>query len=129
MHSFALIGAVIVQFAIISYSIGIITEQRTHRISKKVMRWLTAGVIFDILATACMVAGSTSGLLTVHGAIGFSALAAMLLEITLAYRHRRDHGDDEVPRSLHLYSRFAFLWWVVAYVGGFLLVMANRSGN
>ena len=34
----------------------------------------------------------------------------------------------EVSRGLHLFSRFAYLYWVAAYFTGAILVMASRSG-
>ena len=121
-------GTAIVHLALISYAIGIIGEQRSHRVSSRVMGFLIAGVILDVIATACMVAGSSRGAFTAHGLLGFSSLAAMLVETALAWRHRRANGDALVPGWLHSYSRIAFGWWLVAYVTGAVLVMASRSG-
>ena len=72
MSPYAMIGAVIVQLAILSYTIGIVMEQRSHRVSARALKFLVAGVIFDILATGCMIAGSSSGVFTLHGILGFS---------------------------------------------------------
>ena len=119
-----IVGVVIVNLALIVYGIGIVAEQRSHRVTSKVLNFLRAGVVLDVVATTCMVIGSGSGL-SLHGYIGFSALAAMVSETALAWRHRSAHGDGEVPRWLHLYSRFAYGWWCVAYVAGAYLVMAG----
>ena len=89
------------------------------------LRWLVIGVVLDITATGFMIAGSSSGLFTLHGFLGFSALAGMLVETVSARRHRERHGDDPVPRWLHRYSRLAFGWWIVAYVTGAYLVMGQ----
>ena len=120
-------GTAIVHLALISYAIGIIGEQRSHRVSSRVMMFLIIGVILDVTATACMVAGSSSGVFTAHGLLGFSSLTAMLVETALAWRHRKANGDGLVPGWLHTYSRIAFGWWLVAYVTGAALVMASRS--
>jgi hypothetical protein len=121
-------GTVIVHLALAAYTIGIFNEQRSHVVSPTVLRFLTAGVVFDVTATAFMIAGSSRGF-TLHALLGFSSLAAMLLETGLAWRHRLQQGDRAVPRWLHLYSRFAYLWWVAAYFTGAALVMASSRAH
>ena len=127
MSPILIAGTAIVHLALISYAIGIIGEQRSHRVSGRVLGFLVVGVVFDVTATACMIAGS-SRRFTLHALLGFSSLAAMLVETALAWRHRRAHGDALVPAWLHQYSRFAFGWWLVAYVTGAVLVMAVALG-
>ena len=116
----------VVHLALISYTIGIVAEQRSHRVTATALRFLRIGVVLDVVATTAMVLGSGSGL-TLHGVLGFSALAAMLVETGLAWRHRARSGDDPVPGWLHMYSRVAYGWWVVAYVAGATLVMRGAS--
>ena len=115
-------GIITVNLALLSYAVGIVGEQRSHRVSSRVLGFLAVGVVLDVTATVCMIIGSSRGALTAHGLLGFSALAAMVIETLMAWRHRRDHGDETVPRGLHNYSRFAFGWWLVAYVTGAVLV-------
>ncbi len=120
-------GTVIVHLALVAYTVGIVSEQRSHRVSRMVLGFLSAGVFFDLTATGFMIAGSSRGL-TLHALLGFSSLAAMLVETSLAWRHRLRHVDQRVPRWLHLYSRAAYLWWVAAYfTGAALVMMASRS--
>jgi len=119
-------GTIIVNLALISYAVGIIGEQRSCRVSARTLAFLVVGVVLDVVATACMIVGSSNSPFTPHGFLGFSSLAAMVTETTLAWRHRRAHGDSDVPLWLHRYSRIAFGWWLVAYVTGVLLVMASR---
>jgi len=126
MNPILLAGTIIVNLALISYAVGIIGEQRSHRVSSRVLAFLVVGVVLDITATACMIAGSSRGPFTPHGLLGFSSLAAMLTETALAWRHRKANGDDVVPIWLHHWSRIAFGWWVVAYITGALLVMSTR---
>lgn len=120
-------GMTIVNLALIFYSIGIFVEQRHHRVTQKVLTFLTLGVVFDVVATACMIIGSTNSPFSVHGILGYSSLTAMLIETSLAWRHRLQKGDLEVSRGLHLWSRIAYFWWVAAYITGGLIVMYNRS--
>ena len=120
-------GVIVVNGALLSYALGILLEQRHHRISAWALNWLRLGVLLDVTATAFMVAGSSRGLLTAHGLLGFSSLTAMAVETALAWRHRARYGDERVPRWLHRYTRVAFGWWLTAYVTGAYLVMSARS--
>ena len=124
MEPITIVGVVLVNVALIVYGIGIVGEQRSHRVGAKVLRFLQVGVVLDIVATSCMVIGSGAGL-SIHGYLGFSALAAMLSETAFAWRHRSNHGDEEVPGWLHNYSRAAYGWWCIAYVAGAALVMGG----
>jgi hypothetical protein len=119
-------GTIIVNLALIFYTVGIVLEQRRHRVTRNVIRFLTLGVLFDVTATVCMITGSPNSPFSLHGLLGYSSLTAMLIETFLAWRHRSEHGEAEVGRGLHLYSRIAYIWWVAAYITGALLVMARR---
>lgn len=121
-------GVIIVNLALLSYSIGIIREQRRRQVTPGILAFLTVGVGFDVIATTCMILGTSRSLFTLHGFLGYSALAAMLTDTVLVWRQYRRHGSGSVPRGLHLYSRYAYSWWVVAYVTGAALVMASRAG-
>ena len=127
MSPILIAGILTVNLALLSYAVGIVGEQRSHRVSSRVLSFLAVGVLLDITPTVCMILGSSRGAFTAHGVLGFSALAAMLIETGLAWRHRRDHGDKPVPAYLHTYSRFAFGWWLVAYVTGAVLVRAQAG--
>ena len=116
-------GTIIVNLALLFYTVGIVTEQRRHRITRRVLLFLTVGVVFDITATVCMIIGSTKSPFSLHGILGYSSLAGMTVETIMAWRHRRRNSDADVPRGLHLYSRLAYIWWVLAYITGALLVM------
>lgn len=130
MNPILIAAVLIVQFALLCYTVGIVLEQRKRRVTAGVLGFLTAGVVFDVVATTCMILGSKRSLWTPHGFLGYSALAAMLVDTARIWGHRRRHGDGEVPKGLHLYSRFAYLWWVLAYITGAALVaMSHRSGG
>lgn len=122
MSSTILAGVVTVNLALLAYSIGIFLEQRRHQITQTVILFLTIGVVCDVVATGLMIAGSSHGPFTLHGLLGFSALAAMVTETVLAWRHRLERRDGEVSIGLHWYSRIAYGWWLVAYITGAILV-------
>jgi len=117
---------IIVNLALISYTVGIVTEQRHRRVSPRVLTFLSVGVVFDITATVCMIIGSPNTPFSLHGFLGYSSLTGMVIETVLAWRHRRNHGDAEVSRGLHLYARLAYIWWLLAYVTGAFIIMSRR---
>jgi hypothetical protein len=123
MNTLLVVGTRIVILALISYGIGIFIEQRKRVVTNYVLFALTIGILLDVTATAFMIIGSPNSPFTLHGVIGYSALAAMLIDTTLIWRFRLTKGATEkVGKSLHLYSRYAFSWWVIAFITGGLLV-------
>ncbi len=124
MNPTLIIGTRIVVLALVFYSIGIITEQRKRHITNLVLIALTIGIILDITATAFMIIGSPNSPFTLHGFLGYSALAAMLIDTIFVWRFSLANGNDVVvSKPLHQYSRYAYIWWLVAFVSGSLLVM------
>jgi uncharacterized repeat protein (TIGR03987 family) len=117
-------GMTIVNVALICYIIFIYNERKTRKAGAKVVTFLTIGVIFDITATICMIAGSTQSPFTLHGILGYSSLTGMLTDSVLIWRHLiRNGADSLLSSSLHKYSLIAFAWWIAAYVTGSILVM------
>lgn len=124
MNTLSIIGATIVTLALISYSIGIITEQVKKRLIPRVLIFITLGVVLDITATIFMILGSKNSPFTPHGFIGYSALLLMLVELVRIWKVYNTSGmNAEVPKGVHLYSRYAYIWWVVAYITGSLIAM------
>lgn len=124
MSHYSMIGAGIVIFALLSYSLSIITEQRKMLVTPFVLRFLTIGVILDITATIFMIIGSSKSAFTLHGVLGYSSLAGMLIDTILIWRfHLTGKPGTKVPVKLHLYSRFAYAWWVIAFITGLMLVV------
>jgi len=123
MRVISLVGSGIVTLALISYSIAIWREQSRRAADKRVLRFLTSGVILDITATTCMIIGSTSGPFTLHGSLGYSSLALMIIDTVLIWRLRLRKGiNAPVPPGLNRYTRVAYIWWILAYITGALLV-------
>ncbi|MBK6282294.1 MAG: hypothetical protein IPF54_06170 [Draconibacterium sp.] len=116
-------GTIIVVFALASYSIAIFTEQRKKILRRRILVFLTLGVALDITATILMILGSSKGGFTLHGIIGYSSLAGMFIDAVLIWRLKIKNGSYcPVPNNIHIYSRYAYIWWVIAFVTGGLLV-------
>jgi hypothetical protein len=115
--------------ALVLYSIGAVKELRARRATRGVCGNFAAGVAFDVTATLLMILATRNGGLTVHGVLGYSALAAMTTDTLLMWRHRRSAGAEPLGERLHLYSRVAYVYWVVAYfTGAALVMMSHRVG-
>lgn len=123
MKTLAIIAASIVTLALISYSIAIITEQRKKVVINIVLIFLSLGVILDISSTAMMIIVSENSPFTLHGIMGYSSLALMVTDAVLLWRYRIKHGSGKVvSRAIHLYSRVAYILWILAYITGSLMV-------
>jgi hypothetical protein len=123
MHPLARIGASIVILALASYTAGVVTEQRTRRITSRVLTFLTIGLALDVTATIFMILGSSKGAFTLHGLLGYSSLAGMLADTALIWRFGlRQPAGTPVPDGLHLFTRLAYGWWIAAFITGGLLV-------
>jgi len=118
------IAVVIVTGALLAYSIAVITEQRKKFITPFILAALTTGITLDISSTVLMIIGSRHIPITIHGCLGYSALAVMLVDTILLWRFWNKGGRDKpTPRKLHLYTRFCYIWWAIAYVAGAALAM------
>jgi hypothetical protein len=114
-------GTIIVTIALLFYSISVLTEQRKRTFTMFVLITRTIGVALDITATAFMIVGSKKIPFTFHGILGYTALTGMLVDTILVWRHTRKQARQPVSARLKLYTRLAYLWWVLAYIAGGLI--------
>ena len=127
MKTASIIGSMIVTLALVFYSIGFAKESKAKLISSGVLFFYTMGVSLDITATIFMIIGSSKGLVTIHGMIGYSSLLGMLVDTILLWRYNIRYGAGQlVSKSLHFYSRISFIWWIIAYLTGGLLVAISK---
>ena len=95
MNSIILTGVITVQFALIFYTVFIINEHKKRKAVNIVLYSLTVAVIFDLIATGSMMAGTDKTYFTVHGIIGYSALVMMIIDAVLIWRHKIQKGAEE----------------------------------
>ncbi|MEN8193872.1 MAG: hypothetical protein ABFS12_13705 [Bacteroidota bacterium] len=121
-----LIGIVFVHLALIFYTIFIIKESKLPKATNSILFFLTAAVIFDIIATTCMMAGTTNTYFTFHGIIGYIGLLAMIIDAVLIWKHKLKLGTEAMfSKGLNLYSKLAYAWWIIAFLTG-VMVTINR---
>jgi hypothetical protein len=124
MKPVLIFATTIVNLALVSYSIAVITEQVRHTLSRRVLVFLSLGLILDIAATILMIIGSENPAFTLHGLLGYSSLTGMFVDAILLWRLRIRMGlKTRVPKSLHWYTRIAYAWWILAYITGALIVI------
>lgn len=124
MNTLTFTGSIIVTLALISYTVAILVEFKKKSITKALLFFFTAGIILDVTATSFMIAGSSSSPFTLHGLLGYSSLAAMILDTTLFWRTKIKFDFlYPIPHKLNTYSIIAYVWWVLAYITGAYLAM------
>jgi uncharacterized repeat protein (TIGR03987 family) len=127
MKTVSMIGSMVVTIALVFYSIGYFKEKRGKLITSSVLLFYTIGVTLDITATVLMIIGSSKGMLTLHGFIGYSSLLGMLTDTFILWRYNLQSGSHRnVTRGVHLFSTITYTWWVIAYITGGLLVAVSK---
>ena len=127
MKIYSMIGSFVVIIALVLYSIGFAKEQRKKLVTSRVLLFYTLGVLFDISATTLMILGSSKGF-TLHGFIGYSSLLGMSIDTILLWKYNRKNGAEaKVSKSLNIFSRVAYIWWVIAFITGGLLVALRHT--
>ena len=130
MKTASIAGSVIVTIALVFYTIGFLNAKRSKLASSKVLLFYTIGVTLDITATVFMIIGSSKGMITLHGIIGYSSLLGMLTDTFILWRHNLKHGpDSDISTSVYNFSGITYTWWVIAYITGGLLVAISRMTN
>jgi hypothetical protein len=122
MKSILIAGIIIVNMALISYATAIIIQSLKKAVTRNVLTFLTVGVILDITATIFMIIGSGKAI-SFHGVVGYLSLAGMLTDTILSYRKVIRSGINAIlSKKFILWSQAAFIYWIVAYITGAILV-------
>lgn len=125
MNPIRLAAVSTVTIALILYTIGTVQESRAKRSTAGVRGFLTAGLAFDTLATALMVVATGSFAPSLHGWLGYSALAFMAIDVWFMWKLT----GNVIPPGKHLYARLAYAYWVIAYFAGAALVMMEKRAQ
>ncbi len=96
MKAASIIGSMVVTIALVFYSTGYINEKRKQLVTSQVLFFYSVGVALDISATTFMIIGSSRGLVTLHGFIGYSSLLGMLTDTFLLWRHYLKEGPEKM---------------------------------
>jgi len=121
-------GVILIHIAFILYSVFIYKEHKYKRATKGLLIAITSAVIFDVSATVCMMLGVAEEYFTLHGILGYSALAVMVTDAIFIWRHYNKFGS-EVPfsKSLNRNSKLGYCLWLVAFFTGEMLAFMNHQ--
>ncbi|MCY1722203.1 hypothetical protein OU798_17750 [Prolixibacteraceae bacterium Z1-6] len=124
MNPLAIVGAFIITFSLLAYGIGSISLIRFKIVGSIVLIFLSLGLVFDMAAIALMIVGARETSFTLHGLLGYSAYLVMLVASIGVWRVYFKHGiDSRITKPLLRYTKFAYLWWVIAYFTGSLIIL------
>lgn len=124
MNPLAIIGAFIITLSLLSYGIGVIAVLRFKIITPGILIFLTLGVLLDVVAVTFMVVGSAKSIFSPHGILGYLAMLTMIINLVLIWRLYLKNGFDSIiNNSVVFYSKIAYLWWLIAYITGSVLVI------
>lgn len=124
MNPLALIGAFIITLSFLAYGIGSISLVRFKSIGSIVVVFLTLGVLFDVVAITLMSIGAEGTPYTLHGLVGAIAFLMMFVDAIWAWIVIVRRGRDSKAQKKHiLYTKIAYLFWVLAYFAGSIIVI------
>lgn len=124
MNQISIVGAFIITLSLLAYGIGSITLLRFKIVNTIVLIFLTTGVIFDATAIVFMVIGAQGTPFTIHGFMGYIAFIVMLIDAIWAWVAYFKNGiDSPVSKNLRRFAKYAYLYWVFAYLTGSLIVL------
>lgn len=124
MNQISIVGAFIITLSLLAYGIGSITLLRFKIVNTIVLIFLTTGVIFDATAIVFMVIGAQGTPFTIHGFMGYIAFIVMLIDaIWFWVAYFKNGIDSPVSKNLRRFAKYAYLYWVFAYLTGSLIVL------
>jgi len=121
-------GVILIHIAFILYSVFIYKEHKYKRATNGLLVFITAAVMFDISATICMMIGTAEKYFSLHGILGYTALAVMITDSIFIWRHKNKFGS-EVPFSntLNRNSKLGYILWLIAFFTGEMLAVMNHQ--
>ena len=124
MSKILILSTILINLALIFYSIGVWAE----RFSKYLKKWhvivFWAGFTFDVLGTSAMhyISERPFDFTDMHTLTGQIALWLMLAHATWATLVVRKN-KTELLKKFHRYSLFVWLIWLIPYFGGMIMGM------
>ena len=121
-------GVILIHIAFILYSIFIYKEHKYKRATKGLLIAITSAVIFDVSATVCMMIGVAEEYFTLHGILGYSALAVMVTDAVFIWKHYNKFGSETpFSKTLNRNSKLGYVLWLIAFFTGELLAIMNHQ--
>lgn len=127
MPSVILAGVILIHLALILYSVFFYKERKYKRATNGLLIFITIAVSFDISATTCMMIGTAKEYFTLHGTLGYTALAIMIIDAILIWKHKIQKGSEvQFSPKLTKYTLYAYILWLLAFATGEYLAIINH---
>ena len=127
MPSVIVAGVILIHVALVLYSIFFYKERKYKRATYGLLIFITLAVSFDISATTCMMIGTAKEYFTLHGTLGYTALAIMIIDAILIWKHKIKHGSEvQFSTNLNRYTLYGYILWLIAFATGEYLAIINH---
>ena len=127
MPSVIVAGVILIHVALVLYSIFFYKERKYKRATNGLLIFITLAVSFDISATTCMMIGTAKEYFTLHGTLGYTALAIMIIDAILIWKHKIKHGSEvQFSANLNRYTLYGYILWLIAFATGEYLAIINH---
>ena len=115
----------LIVFAFVAYTIAIFSERKKHQLLWWMIFFFIGGVVFDTIGTRMMIKESPK--ISIHGIVGYSALAIMWLHLiwALLSKFRWKKGADWFRK----FSIYAWILWMIAFASGWVLGIFFSGGS
>jgi hypothetical protein len=71
-----------------------------------------------------MIIGAKGTPFSLHGILGYSAIFVMAVEVYLVWNLYVKKGIDSMAgKKTMWYSKYAYGWWVIAYISGSMIIL------
>ena len=127
MPSVIVAGVILIHVALVLYSIFFYKERKYKRATNGLLIFITLAVSFDISATTCMMIGTAKEYFTLHGTLGYTALAIMIIDAILIWKHKIKYGSEaQFSANLNRYTLYGYILWLIAFATGEYLAIINH---
>lgn len=114
-------GIVLIILALFLYGAGLFYLRKRNVADKTIVYLFSAGYLADMAGTVGMMAGGNSESLTLHEALGYSALILMCALIVILWRYRLLDENEPLPRYVRVLAHAVCGWWLAVFVTGCVL--------
>ena len=114
-------GIALVILALPLYAAGLYYLRKRNVADKTVVYLFSAGYLADMSGTVGMMAGGSAESLTLHEALGYSALILMCALIVILWRYRLLDENEPLPRYVRILAMIICGWWLAVFLSGFAL--------
>ena len=120
------LGMIIINLALICYSIGVWSERFSARLKVWHLLFFWLGIIFDTWGTGLMFAMVGGLTYDIHGLTGMLAIILMLIHAVWATTVLLKK-DENLIASFHKFSVTVWVLWLIPYLSPMVIMIAKPA--